>query len=85
MATTENIRPLLRPIDVAELLNVSRKTAYRLIERGELDAVHVGASVRVRPDDLEREQEPGHARAGFRRRLDRRALAGVGLGHPPRW
>jgi hypothetical protein len=39
MATTEDMLPLLRPVDVAELLNVSRKTAYRLIERGELSAV----------------------------------------------
>jgi excisionase family DNA binding protein len=52
VATTEDLPPLMRPVDVAELLNVSRKTAYRLIERGELDAIHVGRSVRVRPDDL---------------------------------
>jgi excisionase family DNA binding protein len=52
VATTEDNRPLLRPVDVAELLNVSRKTAYRLIERGDLDAIHVGANVRVRPEDL---------------------------------
>jgi excisionase family DNA binding protein len=52
MATTEDMLPLLRPVDVAELLNVSRKTAYRLIERGELSAVRIGTSVRVRPEDL---------------------------------
>lgn len=59
MQPTQDTRPLLRPIDVAPLLNVSRKTAYRLIERGELDAVHVGASVRVRPEDLANYLERG--------------------------
>jgi excisionase family DNA binding protein len=52
MSATTDVPQLLRPIDIAEILNVSRKTAYRLIERGELPAVHVGTSVRVRPDDL---------------------------------
>ena len=46
------MRPLVRPVDVAELLNVSRKTSYRLIERGELSPVYVGTSVRVRPEEL---------------------------------
>jgi excisionase family DNA binding protein len=53
MPTSPDTRPLLRPMDVAHLLNVSRKTAYRLIERGELEAVHVGASVRIRPESLD--------------------------------
>jgi excisionase family DNA binding protein len=53
MQSTQDTRPLLTPADVAHLVNVSRKTAYRLIERGELEALHVGASVRVRPQDLD--------------------------------
>ena len=31
---------------------VSRRTAYRPIKRGDLDAVHVGASLRIRPEAL---------------------------------
>ncbi len=62
MSAAEDIRPLLRPIDIAELLNVSRKTAYRLIERGELAAVHVGANVRIRPEDLAAYLERGGER-----------------------
>jgi excisionase family DNA binding protein len=53
MQSTPDMRQLLTPADVAHLLNVSRKTAFRLIGRGELDAVHVGASVRVRPESLD--------------------------------
>jgi excisionase family DNA binding protein len=53
MTTTPDTRPLLTSADVAHLLNVSRKTAYRLIERGELQALHVGASVRIRPESLD--------------------------------
>ena len=52
MATTQETRPLLRPVEVAELLAVTRKTVYRLIDRGDLHAVHVGGVVRVAPDDL---------------------------------
>jgi excisionase family DNA binding protein len=59
MPTTEDMLPLLRPVDVAELLNVSRKTAYRLIERGELSAVYVGTSVRIRPEELAEYVERG--------------------------
>jgi putative molybdopterin biosynthesis protein len=46
--------PLLRPADAAERLAVSRKTVYRLIDRGELRAIHVGRVVRIDPDDLDR-------------------------------
>jgi len=33
--------------------NVSRSTAYRLNERGELPFVHIGRSVRIRREDAE--------------------------------
>ena len=33
--------------------NVSRSTAYRLNERGELPFVHIGRSVRIRREDDE--------------------------------
>jgi excisionase family DNA binding protein len=38
---------LLRPIEVAELLSISRTKAYELIAAGVLPSVRVGASVRV--------------------------------------
>jgi putative molybdopterin biosynthesis protein len=50
--TSEDPRPPLRPHDAAEMLSVSRKTVYRLIERGELRAVHVGRAIRIDPSDL---------------------------------
>lgn len=37
---------------VAELLGVSKQTVYRLIDRGELRAVHVGRAVRILKTDL---------------------------------
>jgi excisionase family DNA binding protein len=52
IATHEGHAPLLKPAEAAARLAVNRKTAYRLIERGELDAVHVGTSVRIRPEDV---------------------------------
>jgi putative molybdopterin biosynthesis protein len=51
-ATPEDQARLLRPDEAAERLAVSRKTVYRLIDRGELRAVHVGRSVRIDPSDL---------------------------------
>jgi excisionase family DNA binding protein len=38
--------------EVAELAKVSRSTVRREIGRGELRAVHVGAQLRVHPDDF---------------------------------
>lgn len=44
---------LLTPTDVAEVLRISRRQAYRLVERGELPVVRVGqTNVRVRAADL---------------------------------
>jgi putative molybdopterin biosynthesis protein len=43
---------MLRPAEVAELVNVSRKTVYREIGRGELPAIHVGRQLRIDPIDL---------------------------------
>jgi excisionase family DNA binding protein len=43
---------LLTAQEVADLLRVSSMTVYRLIRSGELPAVRVGRSYRVRRDDL---------------------------------
>lgn len=44
---------LLTADEVAEMLRVSTMTVYRLIRRGELPAVRVGRSYRVRQQDLD--------------------------------
>ena len=40
---------LLTPADAAELARVSIDTIYRLIERGDLEAIHVGRLLRIEP------------------------------------
>ena len=44
---------LLTGKDVAYLLKISSSQAYKLMRRGELPAVHIGKSIRVKPEDLE--------------------------------
>ena len=44
---------LLKASEVAEMLQVSRAQAYRLMKIGEIPAVRVGSSVRVKRSDLE--------------------------------
>ena len=48
-----NLGKLLKAEEVAELLSVSRSFAYALMQSGQLPTVHLGRSVRVRPEDLE--------------------------------
>ena len=43
---------LLRPQDVAERLQVSRRMIYSLIARGDLRSCRVGGAIRIHPDDL---------------------------------
>jgi putative molybdopterin biosynthesis protein len=45
--------PMLKSKDVAAILNISRRTVYTLMQRGELPSVRIGRSVRVQPEDLE--------------------------------
>jgi len=44
---------LLRPEEVAELLQVSRRTVVRWLKEGRLKGVRVGRLWRVREEDLE--------------------------------
>ena len=44
--------PLLSVDETATILRVSRATTYRLIDRGELHAVRVGAHLRIAPAEL---------------------------------
>jgi excisionase family DNA binding protein len=40
--------------DVAEILKISRQEVYKLIQIGNIRAVRIGKSVRVRPQDLDK-------------------------------
>ncbi len=44
---------LLTGKDVAHLLRISPSQAYKIMRRGELPAVRIGRSIRVKPEDLE--------------------------------
>jgi excisionase family DNA binding protein len=50
--------------EVASLLRVSTMTVYRLIKAGDLAAVRVGRSYRLREDDVDRYLARGYTQAG---------------------
>lgn len=50
---------LLRPAQVAETLAISRGQVYKLIHSGQIHAVLIAGSVRVRRDELDRVLEFG--------------------------
>ncbi len=50
--TNYDIEKLLKPVDVARILNISRSFAYLLMQSGNIPVVRLGHSVRVRPSDL---------------------------------
>ncbi len=52
MSTTLS-EPLLSVRAAAELLSVSSRTVYALVERGELPAIRVGGQIRFVPSTLE--------------------------------
>ena len=44
---------LLKPGEVAEMLQLSRSKAYQLMQQGEIPTVRMGRTVRVKRSDLE--------------------------------
>jgi excisionase family DNA binding protein len=52
MSTPDPLSRLLTVAEVASVMRVSRMTVYRLIRRGQLQAIRVGRNYRVREDDL---------------------------------
>jgi|APSaa5957512622_1039677.scaffolds.fasta_scaffold281669_1 excisionase family DNA binding protein len=44
---------LLKATEIAEILNISRAFAYRLMKQGVIPVVHIGNARRVRLGDLE--------------------------------
>lgn len=55
MSILENIQfdKLLKPTDVARILNISRALSYRLLQKGEIPIIRVNNAIRVMPNDLE--------------------------------
>ncbi len=47
-------KKLLRATEVAEILDISRAMAYRLMQQGEIRTVRISGSRRVRVGDLEK-------------------------------
>jgi excisionase family DNA binding protein len=45
---------LLRPADVAEILQVSKALAYKILKDGYIPTVRFGKTVRVRREDLDK-------------------------------
>jgi len=45
---------LLKAVEVAEILNISRAFAYQLMKRGKIRTVTIEGARRVRPEDLNR-------------------------------
>lgn len=56
----------LTAAEAAERMRVSKMTVYRLIKAGELPAVQIGRSYRVREDDLERYLQSNYVKASDR-------------------
>jgi excisionase family DNA binding protein len=50
--------------EVASQLRVSNMTVYRLVQAGQLPAVRVGRSYRIRPEDVDRYLAEGYTQAG---------------------
>ena len=52
LSYTSSQEKLLKAIEVAEILNVSRALAYRLMQHGKIRTVFIEGVRRVRPEDL---------------------------------
>ena len=44
---------LLKAVEIAEILNISRAMAYRLMQTRKIPTVRIGSARRVRPVDLQ--------------------------------
>ena len=51
--STSNTYRLLKPVEVATMLGISRSFAYQLLQTGAIPCVRIGKALRVRPQDLE--------------------------------
>jgi excisionase family DNA binding protein len=44
---------LLKPLEISQILGISRSLAYRLMQSGSIPAIKIGRCVRARPEDLD--------------------------------
>lgn len=54
---------LLTPKDIAQRLSVSDAMVYKMVREGDLEAVHIGRLVRIRPESYERLLDERSSRA----------------------
>ena len=64
VVNSETRGSFLTVAEVAATLRVSTMTVYRLIKAGDLPAVRVGKSYRLREDDIDRYLESRYTQAG---------------------
>ncbi len=64
MAHSERPTQFMTVAEVATLLRVSTMTVYRLIKAGDIAAVRVGKSYRLREDDVDRFLSSRYTQAG---------------------
>ena len=64
MSQLDERRQFMTVAEVAQLMRVSTMTVYRLIKAGELSAIRVGRSYRLRPDDVDRYLGDRYTEAG---------------------
>ncbi|HMC51456.1 MAG TPA: helix-turn-helix domain-containing protein [Acidimicrobiales bacterium] len=65
MSQSQSARALFLTVaEVAALLRVSNMTVYRLINAGQLPAVRVGKSYRIREDDVDKYLSDRYTEAG---------------------
>lgn len=64
MHPTDNRSRFVTVGEVAALLRVSNMTVYRLVQSGQLPAVRVGRSYRIREDDVDRYLSERYTEAG---------------------
>lgn len=53
ITTIQGTERLLKAMEVASILNISKSMAYRLMKQGEIPVIYINQSVRVHPKDLE--------------------------------
>jgi len=64
MAQPEGLGRFMTVAEVATLMRVSTMTVYRLIKAGDIPAVRVGKSYRLREDDVDRFLSARYTQAG---------------------
>lgn len=64
MSPSESRSRFVTVAEVAARLRVSNMTVYRLVQAGELPAVRIGRSYRIREDDVDRYLGARYTQAG---------------------